>query len=67
MAIFLRVIFSFTGIDPKNPIYSIVREVTEPILVPIRQFLPTFGMLDFSPMVASFILIIILRASMSLS
>ena len=66
-AIFLRVVFSWVRFDPSNPLYTLVHEITEPILAPIRQFMPSIGMIDLSPMVASFLLIIILRAAMSLS
>lgn len=64
-AIFLRVIFSWTALDPGNPLVVIVHDITEPILAPIRQFLPRFGMLDLSPMVASVLLIVIARAAAS--
>lgn len=56
-AIFIRIIFSWTGFDPRNPIYSVIHEITEPILAPIRSLLPRGMMFDFSPMIASFILI----------
>ena len=52
--------------DPENPIFVIVHEVTEPILAPIRQYIPRIGMIDLSPMVAFFLLFIILRAAMSI-
>jgi YggT family protein len=55
-AIFLRIIFSWTGFDPTNPIYKVIFEITEPILGPLRSVLPRMGMFDFSPMVASFLL-----------
>ena len=48
--------------DPHNPLATTVHEITEPILAPIRQFMPSIGMLDLSPMVASFLLIFIARA-----
>ena len=41
--------------------YDVLVQVTEPILGPIRRVLPTFGMLDFSPMVAIILLVIIHR------
>ncbi len=63
IAIFLRFIFSWIGFDPENPIYGVVHEVTEPILAPIRQFMPRIGMIDISPMVAGFLLFIILQAA----
>jgi YggT family protein len=62
-AIFLRVIFSWTQFDPRNSIYQVVYEITEPILGPIRRIMPRIGMIDLTPMVASFILIFIARAA----
>lgn len=52
--------------DPDNPIYGVVHEVTEPILAPIRQFMPRTGMIDLTPMVAGFLLFIMLRAAMTI-
>ena len=66
VAIFLRVIFSWIGFNPENPIYAVVHEITEPILAPIRRFMPRIGMIDLSPMVAGFLLFIILRAAMTI-
>jgi len=62
-AIFIRIIFSWTGMNPESPVYIAVHEITEPILAPIRQFLPRMGMIDLSPMIASFLLIFIARAA----
>ena len=61
LAILLRIIFSWIAIDQDNPLYKIVHEITEPILAPIRQLVPRFGMFDLSPMIASFLLYILLR------
>lgn len=36
-------------------------EITEPILFPIRSILPRMGMLDLSPMVASFLLFMLIN------
>ncbi|MEK7247331.1 MAG: YggT family protein [Chloroflexota bacterium] len=55
-AIFLRIIFSWINFDPTNPIYTVIHEITEPILAPLRSILPRMSMFDLSPMVASFIL-----------
>jgi YggT family protein len=52
----IRIVFSWTGFDPENPIAQFVNEVTEPVLAPIRQFIPRIGMFDLSPMIASFLL-----------
>ena len=63
LAIFARVILSFlipmSGGNPHPILISVsrvVNQITEPILGPIRRFLPTFGTFDFSPMVALIIL-----------
>ncbi len=63
IAIFVRVIISWTGMDPSNPIFVVIHDITEPILAPIRQFMPRIGMIDLSPMVASFVLILIAQAA----
>jgi len=62
IAIFIRVIFSWIAFDPGNPIYTVIHEITEPILAPIRQFMPRMG-LDLSPLVASMLLVFIARAA----
>ncbi len=56
VAIFIRIIFSWIGMDPDNPVAIFLREITEPILAPIRQFIPRIGMLDLTPMVAIILL-----------
>jgi YggT family protein len=67
VAIFIRIILSWTGMNPDNPIYVVTHEITEPILAPIRQFLPRMGMFDFSPMLASFLLIALFRLGQELA
>ena len=66
IAIVVRAIMSFLlpvlGANPSPILVSlnaIVNQVTEPILGPLRRVLPTFGVLDFSPMAAIIILIVI--------
>ncbi len=51
-AILGRVLISW--IDPMGNmrISQILREITEPILGPIRSILPNLGMIDLSPLVA---------------
>jgi YggT family protein len=48
--------------DPNNPIVSFIDSVTDPVLRPIRDFLPQNGMgIDFSPLIVFFGLGIIER------
>lgn len=63
IAIFIRVIFSWIAFDPGNPLYVVIHDITEPILAPIRQIMPRIGMIDLSPMVASFLLILLAQAA----
>jgi YggT family protein len=65
LAILARVILSWLPmaglrIDPYHPLIRILYQVTDPILEPIRRF-ATFGMMDFSPIVALILLEIIRR------
>ena len=68
IAIFARVILTFvipiSGANPHPILISIntlVSQVPEPVLGPIRRSLPTFGGLDFSPMAVLIILILLRR------
>jgi YggT family protein len=50
--IIARAVLSWVNPDPYNPIVRFLVRVTEPVLRPIRDRLPTFAMgLDLSPMV----------------
>ncbi len=51
-AILGRVLVSW--IDPLGNmrVTQVLRDITEPILAPIRSVLPTIGMIDLSPLVA---------------
>lgn len=50
--IIARAILSWVNPDPYNPVVRLLYRVTEPVLRPVRDRLPTFQMgLDLSPMV----------------
>ena len=66
VAIFIRMILSFAiyFMKPPHPeiliaVDRVANQMTEPVLAPIRRMLPSFGGLDFSPMVVVIVLIII--------
>ena len=42
-------------------LYTALGAITEPLMRPLRRVIPNFGMIDITPMVAIFILIIIRR------
>jgi YggT family protein len=52
-AIIIRALLSWISPDPRNAIVQVLVRFTEPVLAPIRRWLPIEGMgLDLSPMVA---------------
>lgn len=68
--IVVSIMFS-AGIRPpyarwSNAIFDFLRQVVEPYLNIFRRFLPNFGPFDLSPMVATFVLIIVWRIVVSL-
>lgn len=57
--VIIRALISWVNPDPYNPIVQFLQTVTEPILYPIRKFLPftlRFGV-DLSPIIAILALI----------
>jgi YggT family protein len=65
LAVLARVLVSWlpmagVRIDPYNPLIRFLYQITDPILEPIRRF-ATFGMIDFSPIVALILLEVIRR------
>ena len=66
IALIGRLIISWLNVSSANPIASVIYQITEPILAPLRRILPKVGMLDFSPMVAIFIIILVQRVFIAL-
>jgi YggT family protein len=60
IAIFIRAILSWFSIDPRNPLIAALDAVTEPILEPIRRFMPRLG-IDLSPLIAIIVLEVVAR------
>ncbi|MGH7348989.1 MAG: YggT family protein [Candidatus Rokuibacteriota bacterium] len=46
-------LITWVRLDPRNPIVTFLRQITEPVLAPARQLLPPWktGGLDFSPLI----------------
>jgi len=53
-----RVLLSWVQVDPRNPLVSLINQLTEPLLGPIRNLLPQSTGVDFSPMVAFVVVLI---------
>lgn len=61
LVLFARVIISFIKIDPKLPAVQFLAKITDPVLDPIRKFIPPAGGFDFSVLIA-FLVIQCLRS-----
>ena len=57
-AVIARSLISWFPVDQSSPLYQMLFRVTEPIIEPIRKVMPNSGMLDLSPMMAIFGLIL---------
>ncbi len=59
LVIFARVILSWLPQYRYTQFGRIIFDISEPILRPIQNVMPSTGMIDFSPMVATFVLYVI--------
>ena len=64
VAIFIRAILSWFSIDPRNPLIEALNAITEPILEPIRRFMPRLG-IDLSPLIAIIVLEVVAQVVVS--
>ena len=55
-AIIILIIISWVAPGTYNPAAMLLQQVTEPVIAPFRRLLPSMGGLDFSPMLALFII-----------
>jgi len=58
-AIIIRAVLSWFDPRGSNPVSRALIEFTEPIIAPIRSIMPRMGMIDLSPMIAIFIIIML--------
>jgi YggT family protein len=65
LAILARVLLSWVSVNPFNPIVSLLDQITEPILGPLRRVIPPLGMIDITPIVALFLLQFLQRILLS--
>jgi len=52
IALILQAVISWVGSAQGNPVSPLVHSLTDPIVRPIRRFVPLIGMMDLSPLVA---------------
>ena len=56
LAFIARALLPWFRIDHYHPAMQFLIRITEPILAPLRRYIPPMGGLDFTPMVALLIL-----------
>jgi len=66
LLIIARIAVSWIGLNPWNPIVHWLRVIVDPILRPFRRILPTFGGIDFSPLLAILVIFFLARVITSL-
>ncbi len=66
LAIMARVLLSWLPNAPRNRLVVFIYDITEPLLSPLRRWIPPLGgMIDISPMVAMLLLWVIQSIIMS--
>ncbi len=60
-AIIGRALLSWFDPGMRTPVGRVLRDVTEPIIGPIRQVMPRMGMLDLSPFIALLLIQVLTR------
>jgi YggT family protein len=56
LAFIARALLSWFRISYYHPVARVLIRITEPLLAPLRRYIPPVGGLDFTPMVALLIL-----------
>ena len=55
-AIIIVIVVSWIAPQSYNPAVSLLRQISDPIMAPFRKIIPPMGGLDFSPMLAMFVI-----------
>jgi YggT family protein len=66
IVLLVRVVFSWMSPFPTNPVSRFAWQVTEPVLAPVRRWIPPVSGLDLSPLVVWLVVIFIVRALQTL-
>ena len=62
-SVIAMIVVSFLAPQSSHPAVDFIWELTEPVMAPLRQFLPPMGGLDFSPIIL-FIVLNVIRVSL---
>ena len=67
IAVVIRALLSWFPISPQNPFARLVRQVTDPLIEPVRRIVPPLGIIDLSSMVVIVVLYIMIYVVGSVS
>jgi len=56
LAFIIRAFLSWFRVDYFHPAVRFLIQITEPVLAPLRRYIPPFSGLDFTPMIALILL-----------
>lgn len=60
-SIVIFAVLSWVNPDPANPVVPLLWRITNPVLAPARQLLPSMGGIDISPMLVIILLLFLVR------
>lgn len=58
----IRVLFSWVNPFPTNPVSRFAYQVTEPVLAPVRRWIPPVSGIDLSPLVVTLVAYFLIAA-----
>ena len=62
IVLFVRVAFSWLSPYPTNPVSRFAYRVTDPVLLPVRRYVPPVSGLDLSPLVVWLVVVFVIAA-----
>ena len=65
IAVFVRSILTWFPIGRGNPIQLLVYRITEPVLGPVRNYLPRYGSMDLSSMAVILVILWVLMPAVN--
>lgn len=62
VVLLIRVLFSWVNPSPTNPVSRLAYQVTEPVLAPVRRWIPPVSGIDLSPLVVTLVAYFLIAA-----
>jgi YggT family protein len=62
IAVLIRVVFSWISPYPKNVVHRFAIQLTEPVMGPVRRWLPPVSGIDLSPLVVTLVAYFLIAA-----